>query len=50
LWGATSILKENDRKYFIAWKGVDPATGEAYKPTWEPKRNANRELVKAWKK
>ncbi|KAF2497214.1 hypothetical protein BU16DRAFT_526234 [Lophium mytilinum] len=45
---ARAILQENKRKYLIAWEN-NPVTGEEYDPTWEPKSNANEELVAEWK-
>ena len=44
-----AILEEKGRKYKIQWKGTDPETGRPYKPTWEPKENANEEAVQDWK-
>ncbi|OCK79521.1 hypothetical protein K432DRAFT_393812 [Lepidopterella palustris CBS 459.81] len=47
---AECILRENKKKYKIKWKGIDPTTGEPYKPTWELKAHANKELVVDWKR
>ncbi|CAK4017033.1 unnamed protein product [Lecanosticta acicola] len=42
------ILKEDRRYYLIAWEDHE-ATGESYKPTWEPKANANEAAVADWR-
>lgn len=47
-YAAKAILKETEVRYLIAWKGVNPETGRAWEPTWEPKRFANDELLAAW--
>ncbi|GAA6057553.1 hypothetical protein JCM3770_000253 [Rhodotorula araucariae] len=47
-WEADAILDETREKYLVSWKGTDE-DGNAWKPTWEPKENANGELVKSWK-
>lgn len=51
-WAAEGILNErirnNQIQYLIQWAGVDPKTGEAYPPTWEPKANANAILLASW--
>jgi len=44
---ARGILAESKTHYKIDWED-DPVTGEKYPPTWEPKRNANEELVRDW--
>jgi arsenate reductase-like glutaredoxin family protein len=49
-FAAREILAEKNGKYQIAWEGVDPATGEEWKPTWEPKNFANDNLIKDWLK
>ncbi|GAA6009252.1 hypothetical protein JCM10207_004323 [Rhodosporidiobolus poonsookiae] len=46
-WEAEAIVDETATQYLIAWKGKDE-NGEAWKPTWEPKENANSLLVKSW--
>ena len=52
LWAAECILDElvirGVRKYYIQWKGIDPDTGKAWEPTWEPEENANDLLVAHW--
>ncbi|GAA5975280.1 hypothetical protein JCM11641_005915 [Rhodosporidiobolus odoratus] len=48
-WEAEAILDEVKNRYLIAWKGKDE-NGEPWKPTWEPKQNANSLLVEAWLK
>jgi hypothetical protein len=51
-WEAESILQEKrtGRKllYLIQWKGVDPATGDEYLPTWEPEEHPTADLVAVW--
>lgn len=44
-----NILKEKNGYYLIDWED-DEVTGERYAPTWEPKRNANKEAVADWKR
>ncbi|CAN9220837.1 unnamed protein product [Alternaria sp. RS040] len=52
LWAAEHILDEKIirgvRTYHIKWKGLDPETGKAWEPTWEPEENANDLLVAHW--
>ncbi|CAN9094285.1 unnamed protein product [Alternaria alternata] len=52
LWAAERILDEKTirgvRTYHIQWKGLDPETGKAWEPTWEPEENANDLLVAHW--
>ncbi|KAL1645794.1 hypothetical protein SLS58_003678 [Diplodia intermedia] len=48
-WVAKSILQESRTSYRIDWAN-DPETGEAYSPTWEPKKHANHLLVADWKR
>ncbi|KAG9193483.1 hypothetical protein G6011_03518 [Alternaria panax] len=52
LWAAECILDEKaihgGRRYYIQWKGIDPDTGKAWEPTWEPEENANDVLVAHW--
>lgn len=45
---ARAIIDEKGSRYLIDWEGVDPATGAAYAPTWEPKRSANAALKREW--
>ncbi|UPX19862.1 uncharacterized protein EKO05_0010113 [Ascochyta rabiei] len=53
-WEALRILAQKGRgfglKYLIEWKGVDPATGEQWEPTWEAARNASDSLSASWKR
>lgn len=44
---ARGILAESKTKYQIDWED-DPVTGKGFAPTWEPKGNANEELVRDW--
>ncbi|KAF2096293.1 hypothetical protein NA57DRAFT_79059 [Rhizodiscina lignyota] len=46
---AKAILEEGSRGFLIDWAGIDPATGKAWKPTWEPKSHANAALKKEWR-
>ncbi|EAT81610.2 hypothetical protein SNOG_11111 [Parastagonospora nodorum SN15] len=52
LWAAERILDERrvrgKLQYRIKWKGIDPATGDEYVPSWEPKENPTPDLVAAW--
>jgi len=52
LWEAECILGERrvrgKLQYRIKWRGIDPATGDEYAPTWEPKENPTPDLVAAW--
>lgn len=52
LWAADCILDEHVvrgvRKYYIQWKGINPDTGKAWEPSWEPAENANDLLVAYW--
>jgi hypothetical protein len=54
LWEAESILEEkrSGRKlqYLVEWKGIDPETGNAYQPTWEPEQNCTPALIDEWKR
>lgn len=45
---AHSILEETRTHYLIEWVGTDPETGNDWVPTWEPKANANDDLVREW--
>ncbi|OJD34092.1 chromo domain-like protein [Diplodia corticola] len=47
-FAAYAILGEKGNRYRIGWKGIDPATGAPYEPTWEPKRYANAALKHEW--
>lgn len=52
LWEAERILDERrvrgKLQYRIQWRGIDPATGDPWAPTWEPKENPTPDLVAAW--
>ncbi|KAH7071275.1 hypothetical protein BKA63DRAFT_419116 [Paraphoma chrysanthemicola] len=52
LWEAESILQEKragkKTQYLIQWKGIDPATGEEYQPSWEPEDNPTAALLAEW--
>ncbi|GAA5924157.1 hypothetical protein JCM3775_005608 [Rhodotorula graminis] len=47
-WEADAILDATATKYRISWKGTDE-NGEPWEPTWEPKENANAQLVQHWR-
>ncbi|GAA5890630.1 hypothetical protein JCM8208_004942 [Rhodotorula glutinis] len=47
-WEADAILDATAIKYRISWKGTDE-NGEPWEPTWEPKENANAQLVQHWR-
>lgn len=53
-WEALRILDQRGRgfglKYKIEWKGVDPATGKQWEPTWERASNAGESLVASWRR
>ncbi|KAH7079501.1 hypothetical protein FB567DRAFT_449438, partial [Paraphoma chrysanthemicola] len=52
LWEAERILQEKrvgkKTQYLIQWKGIDPATGEEYQPSWEPEDNPTAALLAEW--
>ncbi|KAJ4352913.1 hypothetical protein N0V95_003823 [Ascochyta clinopodiicola] len=52
-WEASRILAQEGKgfglRYLIEWKGVDPATGGHWEPTWEDARNASDSLRASWK-
>ncbi|BGP17015.1 hypothetical protein JCM10213_000350 [Rhodosporidiobolus nylandii] len=48
-WEAEAIIDETPTQYRIKWKGKNE-DGDPWKPTWEPKENANAELVESWVK
>ncbi|GAA6061323.1 hypothetical protein JCM10212_003213 [Sporobolomyces blumeae] len=48
-WKALEIMDETATQYRIRWAGKDEH-GQPWAPTWEPKRNANQQLVQEWKK
>lgn len=53
-WHAVRILDEGFGKkgrleYLVEWDGVDPATGERYAASWEPRNNCTRDLKRDWK-
>lgn len=52
-WEALRILEQKGHgfglQYLIAWKGIDPATGEQWSPTWERFSNASESLRASWK-
>ncbi|OJD34170.1 chromo domain-like protein [Diplodia corticola] len=49
LFTARAIVDEDAmRGYLIDWEGIDPATGKAYAPTWEPRSYANAALKREW--
>ena len=41
------FLAEKQGRYHIEWED-HPVTGKTYKPTWEPKANANQEAIDSW--
>ncbi|OJD33473.1 chromo domain shadow [Diplodia corticola] len=49
VWKANAILQEKGNQYLIDWAN-HPETNESYPPSWEPKRNANKQLVDEWKR
>ncbi|EKG09070.1 Chromo domain-like protein [Macrophomina phaseolina MS6] len=46
-WSAERILRESKTHYLISW-APSSGTGRKFKPTWEPKENANEELREEW--
>lgn len=55
-WEAERIVEQRGKgfglDYLIEWKGIDPATGQPWEPTWERaiKANASEKLLADWKK
>ncbi len=53
LWEADCILDERGPAitgaYLVKWKGIDPATGKTYEPTWEKKGGCTPALIEEWK-
>ncbi|RMZ81372.1 hypothetical protein DV738_g2265, partial [Chaetothyriales sp. CBS 135597] len=52
VFDARGILKERLRgrrkEYLIDWEGVDPQTGKAYPPSWEPEQNVGSWHIRQW--
>ncbi|KAF1928223.1 uncharacterized protein M421DRAFT_420756 [Didymella exigua CBS 183.55] len=52
-WEAVRILEQRGQgfalRYYIEWKGADPATGEQWAPTWERASNASEALRASWR-
>ncbi|KAI8933182.1 hypothetical protein NX059_009820 [Plenodomus lindquistii] len=52
LWLVEAILDEKIEKgrtlYKLQWKGLDPATGTPWEPTWEPRANCTGVLLASW--
>ncbi|KAL8292084.1 hypothetical protein RQP46_001550 [Phenoliferia psychrophenolica] len=48
LWPVKEILGEKRNAYLLQWAGIDPSTGEEWKPSWESKDNATPVLVAEW--
>lgn len=44
LWSVIEILAENKKQYKVLWEGVDPATGEPWKPSWVAKHDCTSTL------
>jgi hypothetical protein len=54
MWEAVCILDEIGPRggagnYLIKWAGKNPATGEPWDPSWEPKGGATQDLIQEWK-
>jgi hypothetical protein len=49
MWDVVAILRESGSKYKVQWDGVDPGTGEPWKPSWIPKEDCTDELIQEWK-
>ncbi|KAK0857987.1 hypothetical protein LTR03_000554 [Friedmanniomyces endolithicus] len=47
LYTLRSIIDEKPGHYLIDWED-DPVTGEAFDPTWEPKRNVTKPAIQEW--
>ncbi|KAG8905603.1 hypothetical protein FRB99_008601, partial [Tulasnella sp. 403] len=43
------ILEEKGSMYKVDWEGIDPKTGEPWKPTWVLKKNCTPDLIAEWK-
>lgn len=44
-YDAVGILEEG---YLIRWAGIDPETGETWKPSWVSKQDCSQDLVAEW--
>jgi hypothetical protein len=42
------IVAEDDTRYLVAWKGVDPKTGQAYGNEWTAKENVDEDDSREW--
>lgn len=53
LYDVEDILDERTSRgvgqYLVQWEGIDPATGKAWDPTWEPKTSCSDQLIADWK-
>ncbi|CAE6468958.1 unnamed protein product [Rhizoctonia solani] len=50
LYNVERILAEKGRKYLVQWEGIDPVTGEKWKPDWVPKTDCTDDLIADWKR
>ncbi|PIA80869.1 hypothetical protein CB0940_12228 [Cercospora beticola] len=48
VWAVEAILDERARHYLIRWDGADPATGQKWSDSWEPKANVGRAAIEEW--
>ena len=49
MWEVLCILAESRNKYQVQWAGIDPETGEPWKPDWIGKEDCTDELIREWK-
>jgi hypothetical protein len=49
MWEVLYIKAESRNKYQVQWAGIDPATGEPWKPDWIGKEDCTDELIREWK-
>ncbi|KAG9295178.1 hypothetical protein G9A89_006159 [Geosiphon pyriformis] len=43
-------VQKGERQYLCQWKGIDPQTNLPWAPTWEPKKNCTKALLREWNK
>ncbi|RYP66488.1 hypothetical protein DL769_006031 [Monosporascus sp. CRB-8-3] len=52
-WEIKDIIDERVHRgvvqYLVEWEGIDPWTGQPYKPGWEPSKNVTEAAINAWR-